>query len=195
MINVLKLIMTRASTRKYNRKAVSAKLVNKILEAGIWGPSIHHIQPWKFVVIKEDKMLKKIPKLICNISERLNLPNFIRHSTIKAISTARVIVCVYNTKEVSSAFSSGKQSKSIIKNLNIVEISSIAASIQNMILVAESFGVGSCWLDTPLFCEEEISKLLKVKGDLMAVLTLGYSAEKSKRAPRKPRREFLKYII
>ena len=62
-----------------------------------------------------------------------------------------------------------------------------------MILVAEECNVGSCWLDTPLFCEKEIKKLLNVNETLVAVLTLGYRNESGKRAPRKSLQEVVEY--
>ncbi len=64
-----------------------------------------------------------------------------------------------------------------------------------MILVAESLGVGSCWLDTPLFCEKEINKLLGIKDEkLIAILTLGYPAEKGRRSKRKSLSETVRFI-
>jgi len=64
-----------------------------------------------------------------------------------------------------------------------------------MILVAESLGIGSCWLTISLLCEKEINKLLGVKNEkLVAVLTLGYPQERGKRSKRKPISETVKYL-
>jgi len=75
-----------------------------------------------------------------------------------------------------------------LKNAELAEISAISAAIQNMCLAAEYIGIGSCWLDLPLFCKKEINEFLGIRDDLTAILTLGYPAYdgKTKRSPRKP---------
>ena len=59
-MDILEIIKRRASIRKYQDKPVPKEIIDKILEAGIWGPSVPsflRIQPWKFVVIKNRSVI------------------------------------------------------------------------------------------------------------------------------------------
>ena len=80
------------------------------------------------------------------------------------------------------------------KLIKMAQSSAISAAIQNMILSAEALGVGSCWLDTPLFCEKQINNYLGRKENLCAVLSLGYSNQKGSRSKRKPMTEAVEYV-
>jgi nitroreductase len=71
---------------------------------------------------------------------------------------------------------------------------SIAAAIQNMMLMATSLGVGSLWI-SPL-STEEIKKLLKIPETLQLVtlVALGYPADdQTGKATRKPLEKMIHY--
>lgn len=51
-------IQKRRSIRKYFPKKVEREILEKILEQGILAPSAKNGQPWRFVVIQEDEILK-----------------------------------------------------------------------------------------------------------------------------------------
>ncbi|MFH1441954.1 MAG: nitroreductase family protein, partial [Candidatus Omnitrophota bacterium] len=99
------------------------------------------------------------------------------------------LIAVYKTEEVARF---RKKIPCVYSKITTAAgISAISATIQNMLLVAESLKLGSCWLDSPLLYDSEINKILKVKNKLMAILTFGYPDEKGKRVPRKSISEFL----
>jgi len=80
------------------------------------------------------------------------------------------------------------------KILEKAELSAIAAAIQNTILMAEHLKIGTCWLDTPLFCKEKINKFLATKNELIAIISLGYPMENGRRSPRKSLLEAVEFI-
>jgi nitroreductase len=182
-MDVLKLIKQRSTTRHYTNKPISQTALKKILEAGIWGPALHHFQPWKFVIIKDVALIKKINRMVEKKLEDINTPTFLLYPTIKTMANSKLLICVYNTKDFTRIIE--RFNKEYFKKAELAEISAIAAAIQNMLLEAENLGIGTCWLDMPLFCREEINKLLKIKDEMVAVLTLGYPLSKGKRSPRK----------
>lgn len=191
-MNVLTLIKRRTSTRRYSDKAVSKNIVNKILDAGVWGPAIHHFQPWKFLVIRNRSSIAKISNLILQKIRKKDIPAFITYPTASPLLSAQVLIFVYNTNDFMHAIR--KMGKQYFNEVEITEISAISAAIQNMILTAESLGIGSCWLDAPLFCQDKISRLLNTNYKLVAVLTIGYPANKTKRSPRKPYKESIRFM-
>lgn len=52
---LLEEIKTRKSVRSYNEKNISDETLNEILEAGRLAPSWVNVQPWKFIVIRDEK--------------------------------------------------------------------------------------------------------------------------------------------
>lgn len=59
-------------------------------------------------------------------------------------------------------------------------------ALQNMIIAAWAVGVGSCWVGD--FKEEKVRRLLKIpnKWKVVALISLGYPAEKPRPTRRKP---------
>lgn len=52
---LLEEISSRKSVRSYNDEQISDEVLNEILEAGRLAPSWVNVQPWKFIVIKDEK--------------------------------------------------------------------------------------------------------------------------------------------
>ena len=59
-MDILELIKTRRSIRKYKPGPVSEEEINKILEAGRWAPSADNSQPWRFIVLRSQEVRKKL---------------------------------------------------------------------------------------------------------------------------------------
>ena len=194
IMNILKLIKSRCAIRKYQKKTIPKSILTKIVEAGRWGPSIVTLQPWKFFVVTSKIKIQQIYQIVDRKIHKIGIiGRTVLFSTSEAIKSANCLILCYTTGDfVKVNANLGKKYVSLAK---IAEISAISAAIQNMILVAESLGIGSCWLDTPLFCEKEINKLLGIKNEkLVAILTLGYPAENGKRSKRKPISETVEYL-
>lgn len=62
-MDVLEAIKTRRSIRKYKSDPVPEEMMEKILEAGRWAPSANNSQPWKFIVLKDENVRKKIAEV------------------------------------------------------------------------------------------------------------------------------------
>lgn len=197
---ILNLIKQRAAVRKFKNKPIPQNILDSIIEAGIWGPSVTtflRLQPWRFIVVKNKKLKSQIVKKINEKSNKAGTGvNILLRSSANTIKSAEVIIAIYNSGETIRL---KKKLQLIYKRFaNILEnsvISVISATIQNMVLTARSLGVDSCWLDTPLFCEKEINKILHSKHRLIAILALGYPAERGIRAPRKPLNESIHYKL
>ncbi len=52
---LLEEIKSRKSVRSYNEEPIPDEVLNEILEAGRLAPSWVNVQPWKFIVIKDEK--------------------------------------------------------------------------------------------------------------------------------------------
>jgi nitroreductase len=198
-MDILKIIKERKTIRKYKKQLIPRKAIDKIIEAGIWGPSVPsflRIQPWKFVVITNKSKIKKLSGIMLKKSKSGGAGiNILLHSAANIIISAPVVVAVYNPGDMDKM---KVRFKEIYSKFSILlkkaESSAISAAIQNMLLVAESLGIGSCWLDTPLLAKGDINCLLKTEQELIAILTFGHPAETGKRSVRKTYSEAVKFI-
>jgi len=59
-MDILEVIKTRRSIRKYKPDPVSEEEINKILEAGRWAPSADDSQPWHFIVLRSQEARKEL---------------------------------------------------------------------------------------------------------------------------------------
>ena len=71
-MNILDIIKNRRTIRVYKPKALRNIVVDKIIEAGMWAPSAHNTQPWKFVLIKNKPIIYKLIRILNNASERMS---------------------------------------------------------------------------------------------------------------------------
>lgn len=155
-------IKNRRSIRHYNEKEIEKRDIEKILKCGILAPSAKNRQPWHFIVIKEDKALKnKIGKLLEGWLPEASL-------TSEVIKTSDTIIMIYAD----------------IEN-TILDVQSVGACIENMILKATDLDISSLWIGYTLKIEEELKELLNTDKTLIATLALGYSDAKPKPRPRK----------
>ena len=198
-MDILEIIKERRTIRRYKNTPIPKRLIDKIIEAGVWGPSVPsflQIQPWKFIVVTDKNLIKTVSNIILKKSKKSGIGiNIMLHSATNIIGDASALIVIYNSKELEKIKYRFKEIYSrFAKIIRTAQLSAISAAIQNMILTAESLGIGSCWLDTPLFCKKEINKFFKVNDELVAILTLGYPREKGKRSARKPISETVKFI-
>lgn len=61
--SVIKVIFERRSIRKYLPQIPKREEILKIIEAGIWAPSGHNNQPWRFVIIWSEEIKERLSKL------------------------------------------------------------------------------------------------------------------------------------
>lgn len=191
--DILSLIKNKSAIRKYKKKKISSKIKNLILEAGIWGPSILGRQPWYFVVVNDAKIKEKICDRLVLKAQTIGIGgNILLKAAARVIGESQFTIVVYSTGEVIKMASKFKKIHE--KNAKLAEPEAVGAAIQNMQLVAEAEGVGSCWFDMPLVCESYINKLLEIEMKMLAILTFGYADESNKRMRRKPYDDMVKVI-
>lgn len=69
----------------------------------------------------------------------------------------------------------------------------VSIALQNMVIAAEALGLGSCWIG--YFIEDEVKKALKIPSHLkvVAMIAIGYPAEKPEPPPKKLLEEVIRY--
>ena len=164
MSDFLKLVQTRYSVRNYKPDAVPREMLEQLLEAGRLAPSAVNFQPWKFIVIREMEMLKKIQG--CYHREWFN--------------TAPVVVVVCSDHQTSWKRSSdGKDHADI----------DAAIAIDHITLQATALGLGTCWVCNfdVVKCSEVLSLPLGVEP--VALLPIGFPTDENHALPKDKKRK------
>ena len=183
MNEVLKNIEKRRSIRVFRKKPIDENILLSILAAANNAPSAHNKQSWIFNVIKH----KKKKELIDLINKKRNeyqrpISTLLRMAS-RSISSAPVVISVSNTGELIEH--GGKTFKSDnIEDINdffrTMEIQSSAAAVENLLLAAKSFGIGSVWLGILYIIKKDILRFLNLspQGEFMAIIPIGYPLKK-----------------
>jgi F420 biosynthesis protein FbiB-like protein len=71
-------------------------------------------------------------------------------------------------------------------------LESLAAAIQNLLLVAHDLGLGACWYCAPAFCKPTVRKALDIPEmvEPTALITIGYPAESPSAPPKKAAEDY-----
>lgn len=158
-MDTLEAIRTRRSIRRFLPEKIPAETIEAILEAGIWAPSGMNNQPWKFVIVQDQKMKSELASLT-------------RYGRI--ILSAPVLIVVFLDNSLSYD--------------RVKDIQAIGACLQNMLLAIHSMGLGAVWLGEILKNKEKVQALLKVPEacELMAVVALGKPDQSLGTGSRRP---------
>ena len=183
-------IYTRRSIRKFQDADVAKEDIKEIIRAGSAAPSAKNRQPWKCIVLKnkskeeflgfmeegierEENSFAMLPKSKSGLPDAKN--------TLRIMREAPVLIAVINTngKSPFAALDADERFTEICDSL------SIGAFIENMLLQAEKMGIGTLWIANTCFAYQELVSYLKVQGQLMGAVALGYAAQQPDRRPRK----------
>lgn len=169
-MDLLRIIKERRSIRAFHaEKEIPAADVEQLLEAAIWAPSAGNVQPWKFFVVSDDRLKQELVRAAYD-------QRFIAEAPVV------LVVCV-ELNEASMSYGT--------RGATLYCIQDTAAAIQNVMLLAHSMGLGSCWVGA--FEEAEAAEALNCpRGQRpVAIIPIGYPAEQ----PSAPRRKPLKHVV
>ncbi|MBE6154882.1 MAG: nitroreductase [Firmicutes bacterium] len=165
-----KVIYDRRSIRHFNDKKLDNDLIKDILEHAIKSPSAHNRQPWNFVVLTDQSKKEEVANILeTNTGDYTKL-------TCDAIKDSSAFILVFADIED-----------------DVMDIQSVGACIENMILRATDLGIGSLWVGYIVKVEKELQKLFNKDKKLIAGVALGYTDTNPKERPRKTLEEVLEW--
>lgn len=188
-MNIYELIKSRRSIRAYEAdREIPADLLDRIIEAGCWAASGKNMQNWRFFVLTGEKR-----KEYLQFSQKSWL-------SIKDILEKRLKPSLYKFTE-RFFFTLGDAPVVIIAFAEIndqdhpqTQLGNVYLAIQNMVLAAQSEGLGTCIMGSPLEVEKEIRSFLGITREdwkLVCGLTIGYPAH----SPPTPARQMEGRVI
>lgn len=140
MNEVINNILNRRSTRVFTEEKVDESLLKEIVNAGLYAPSSKNKQLWHFTVIQNEDILNQLDQdtkaaVKKYAEEKISNPDMLKNITAKANNDA------YNT------FYKAPVAILISRDNNdITSQDDCALASQNIMLAAESLGLGSCWI-------------------------------------------------
>ncbi|MZP30014.1 hypothetical protein GTO91_09885 [Heliobacterium undosum] len=130
MNSALSVIKHRRSTRSFKEDPIQEEALGAIIEAGMYAPSAANQQPWHFTVVQNKQIMNKINQDAKAFFAKSEHPHFKRFATSPDFHVFHNAPC--------AVFISG-DTRAMLPHVDC------AAATQNMLLAAESLGVGSCW--------------------------------------------------
>ena len=151
-------------------KNIKKKKINKILEAGLHAPSVGFSQPWKFLVIEDDKIKQKVYK---NFNQAYDKSK--KHFKDKELYSTLKLEGIKETP-INLAVFYKKPTKKILGQTSSKKMGeySVVCAIQNMWLMARALNIGIGWVS--ILDHKKVQKTLKVsdKYKLVGYLCVGY---------------------
>lgn len=124
--NALEFLKARRSTRKYLDKAVPAEALGAVLEAGRYAPSGMNVQATHYLVIRNKEVLEKLAALVREGYARAGME---RPAGYTFHYNPDVLVVTCNRLD------------------NPNNQADCACALENMMLMASSLELGSCWIN------------------------------------------------
>jgi nitroreductase len=170
-MNVMEAIAGRRSVRSFSSRPIEEEKLLRVLEAGRLAPSARNMQDWKFVVVRDPDLRRKLAEAAKN-------QDF--------IGQAPIVIAACGTSDY--VMTCGQLTYPI----------DVAIAVDHMTLAAVEEDLGTCWIGA--FYEEKVKEILGVPETIrvVALLPLGYPAEAAKDTkaaprPRKPLGEIVAY--
>ncbi len=197
---VEEVIFRRRSIRRYKGRQVPPHLIRRILEAGRFAPSQGNCQPWKFVVIRDADLIQGMEDFCVatarKFSEGLDYANYERGSFNHFLARAKAklfsrmqpnmlhpVPVTALTAIAQGRFAVFHRAPTVLlllmdkRGIGSPEID-IGICGQNIVLAAQSLGLGTCWVGFSKFLNQsaEWSARLGVEEpyEIAEAITVGY---------------------
>lgn len=163
MMDFFQTVEARQSVRAYQPRPVSPEQLNAILSAANRAPSAGNLQAYEITIVRDAAMIQKLAQTCFN-------QGFIAQAPV---------VLVFSADPARSAAKYGAAGE----QLYCVQDATVATAYAE--LAATALGLSACWVGA--FAEADIAKLLRLRPGLrpVAILPIGWPAEKPPRMPRR----------
>lgn len=160
-------IKTRQSIRQYTSQPVEREKLLRIIEAGRLAPSAKNEQEWRFIIVEDTEIRKKLGKAACN-------QKFVGEAPVV------IIACAESDGRVMYG---GQRAYPI----------DVAIAIDHITLKAVEEGLGTCWIGA--FDADAVREIISMPKHfyIVELVTLGYPAKIPKPRPRKHINEVLRF--
>ena len=158
-MDALELIKSRRSTRSYSTAPVEDAMLDSVIDAGRLAPSGGNNQTTHFIVICDRTVLDRLAELVKAEFAKMEVTEGMYPSMAKAILASKTPRYVFHYDApvlILTASDSGYYNR----------FADCACAIENMMLTANALDLGSCWINTVRFVQDdpEINAFLRTLG-------------------------------
>ena len=183
------MIEERRSIRVFSAERIQKRVICQILEAGLQAPSPKNRQPWEFIVITDEQekrrlvssMEREINALYQSKKERKDIRESLE--TMRIIDKAPVLILICYQYGMVEIHDDGVNWCISSSDIEALELQSVGAAVENMLLKAEEMGIGSLWCGDILYAYKTIA--VYSKKPVVSAVCLGYAEESPPARPRK----------
>jgi len=152
-MSVLEVIKKRQSIRRYKEDLIPEEALLRVVEAARLAPSGKNLQPWKFIIVRDQVLKEKLASASAG-------QFFIAKAPVIIVGCGFPDNCYARM---------GRYMKSWPVDVTI--------ALEHLILQAQEEGLGTCWIGS--FEEEEVKAILNIPRNVrvLALTPLGYPDE------------------
>ncbi len=185
-MEILEVIKTRRSIRRYQTTPVDEKTIEFVLEAARWAPSWANTQCWRFIVVRDNNIKAELANSLMKVEGGDTL---VDNPSIRAISSAPVVI-VACAELKKSGYELGEPATDKGDYWYMYDV---ALAMQNLVLAAHSVGLAT--VHVGLFDAKKAADILGVpEGFCVVSMTpLGYPDQVRDPRPRKELSEIVFY--
>jgi nitroreductase len=164
-MDTLEALMTRRSISKIKPDPVPRAMIEKLLLAAVQAPNHYRVRPWRFVILmgKSREALGEVMAQALN-KKSPELPEAAMEKERAKPLRAPVLIAV------------GVDISEDPRVLEIENICSVAAAVENLLLAAHAEGLCAMWRTGPSVREPEVKKFLGFtpEQELLSFVYIGY---------------------
>src|SRR5579862_4696770 len=180
MPDIFEVMSTMRAMRRLKPDPVPDELINKILQAGQWAPSGGNTQRWRFLVVKDPEVKKKVQVYYKRLFDESVGPRYASSAPPPGSDAAR-----YKRQHAAVEYLTDHFHEAPVWIVACLEDgpspnrssgSSVYPAVQNMLLAARALGLGSTLTTRHLLFEKDAEKALGIPEGYhsYAILPIGY---------------------
>jgi nitroreductase len=199
----MKVIQDRRSIREFTPEPVSDRDLDLLLEAARQAPSGENAQPWRFIVVKDEGMRKKMGAVAGGGSGRRFTAEFVtkkmqeRFTNLQDEAKRKAAFEKLTSGQVSAFMADAPVNIIVCGKKDVWDMPyDTSAAIENILLMVTALGLGACWVIAPCIDirdEERMKALLGIPEGFKAVsvLSVGHPTRPHRQRPRLPINELV----
>jgi nitroreductase len=199
----MKIIQDRRSIREFTDEPVTDQDLDLILEAARQAPSGENAQPWRFIIVKDEGMRKKMGAIAGGGSGRRFTSVFVtknmqeRFANLQDEAKRQAAFQKLTSGQVSAFMANAPVNIVVCGKKDVWDMPyDTSAAIENILLMVTALGLGACWVIAPCIDirdEERIKSLLDIPEGYKAVsiLSVGQPTRPHRPRPRLPINELV----
>jgi nitroreductase len=178
MNQMIEVIKSRRSIRSYEATPIPRDVLLTLIEAANHAPSGMNAQPWRFVVVEDAGFKKRLLEAA--------IPNAKKYleDYVKPVNPVRFELILKRYAELEDPIYYGAPAMVFVIGSGAHASESCPLACENMMLAAQSLGIGSCWVKFGSMVTDnpEIVQRLGLKEDekIYGPILLGYPRETPK---------------